>query len=625
MSHRHCKSASAFSHPCLRARVPAVSRKLIVLSPSLVPLCHRNTLDVTLNSPFVSHSQIRFCLHRTEGTEDVARIRPQILHNQSANGRVTIVRPELQTVPRESQSFPVVPRYTLHEELLLGNLTQCTDGSSHHSLLDSDSASQHGQKAHSLGGEEGALLKSMLQRNGYRCVPLAVRDRRLEDSLEPTPQEIILSSQLPDGCRECGGDDDSEEADPAEAAEDGESKSTHCEACQKQIRRTPHDLKALDSIHDEEDPAAFIGEFDVLVAGAKLRSVSSKGRLLGVVPGRFVGDPMPAKGDQPTPEGSLADYWESRGHPVYSQTSRRTIPQVWVQLTEFGSRPILSYPADKVWRIKAFLPVIIPDTGPGQDPETSSTGRQSSRTPSSGVFIAETQSTDLLSLSGRQMPSSSVHSGRSQSSQHSIQQQSPGKRIFVPPSIAGTMAPLDKILHRLNLTSPSPPSLHSSTASSQRELVPLTPISSHPSTPLSSSSTPGSGSGGIWISPPVVNPQRVYTNTTRHIFQHSSVAAKKSLETSAFPWLSLPGSRQQQQQQQRHHHHHRRQAMKRRSENEQGKTNCRVSLRDCFQSRPGYLLMSFDYSQIELRLVTHFSHDRRLLHQLRQGGQSPVP
>eukprot|EP00438_Fugacium_kawagutii_P025830 Skav200508 [mRNA] locus=scaffold450:391126:392821:- [translate_table: standard] len=45
-----------------------------------------------------------------------------------------------------------------------------------------------------------------------------------------------------------------------------------------------------------------------------------------------------------------------------------------------------------------------------------------------------------------------------------------------------------------------------------------------------------------------------------------------------------------------------------------------VNPRQLLTAEPGYVLLSLDYSQIELRLMAHFSGDQRLLHILHQGG-----
>lgn len=45
-----------------------------------------------------------------------------------------------------------------------------------------------------------------------------------------------------------------------------------------------------------------------------------------------------------------------------------------------------------------------------------------------------------------------------------------------------------------------------------------------------------------------------------------------------------------------------------------------VNPRQLLSAEPGYVLLSLDYSQIELRLMAHFSGDQRLLHILHQGG-----
>ena len=45
-----------------------------------------------------------------------------------------------------------------------------------------------------------------------------------------------------------------------------------------------------------------------------------------------------------------------------------------------------------------------------------------------------------------------------------------------------------------------------------------------------------------------------------------------------------------------------------------------VSVRDAFVATPGYVLMSADYSQLELRLMAHFSKDSLLLEIFSKGG-----
>ncbi len=45
-----------------------------------------------------------------------------------------------------------------------------------------------------------------------------------------------------------------------------------------------------------------------------------------------------------------------------------------------------------------------------------------------------------------------------------------------------------------------------------------------------------------------------------------------------------------------------------------------VSVRDSFVAAKGCYFLSFDYSQLEIRLMAHFSHDARLTDILKKGG-----